>query len=166
MRSASPGPGMSALSTPGWVLLAFHAMLQVAFIGRALLRPHREPASRIAWVMVILVAPVVGMLAYVLFGETNIGRRRIARLRRRWRSCRPPRSRRRRRARRGRTMPPRFAPLFRVGQSISGFLVVGGNRAELLGRLRRDDRPPRRRHRRRRVDVHLLLHLARRTATA
>ncbi len=32
--------------------------------------------------MVIVVAPVVGMLAYMLFGETNIGRRRIARFKR------------------------------------------------------------------------------------
>ena len=59
-----------------------HVALQVFFVGRALLRPHREPASRLAWVVVIIVAPVVGMLAYVLFGETNIGRRRIARFKR------------------------------------------------------------------------------------
>ena len=43
-------------------------------------RPHRDPASRIAWVAVIAALPVVGMLAYILFGETNIGRRRVARM--------------------------------------------------------------------------------------
>ena len=60
-------------------LLVVHTCLQVLFVGRALLRPHREPASRLAWVVVIIVAPIFGMVAYVLFGETSIGRRRIAR---------------------------------------------------------------------------------------
>src|SRR5512138_2026055 len=65
----------------GWSLAALHIALQILFIVRALLRPHREPASRLAWVVAIAVAPVIGILAYVLFGETNIGRRRIARMR-------------------------------------------------------------------------------------
>ncbi len=127
------GPSMSALSTPGWVLIAFHAMLQVAFIVRALLWPHREPASRMAWVTVILVTPIAGMLAYALFGEANIGRRRIARLRQAEAKLPPPEE-----VGVGAApdplpdMPPRFAQLFRVGQSISGFVVVGGNRAELM----------------------------------
>ncbi|PJN95797.1 cardiolipin synthase, partial [Amaricoccus sp. HAR-UPW-R2A-40] len=60
-------------------LILLHVTLQAFFIGRALLRPQREPASRLAWVVVILVAPVLGILAYVMFGETNLGRRRIAR---------------------------------------------------------------------------------------
>ena len=34
-------------------------------------------------------------------------------------------------------MPPRFAQLFRVGTSISGFVPVGGNRAAAAGQLRR-----------------------------
>jgi cardiolipin synthase len=36
-----------------------------------LLRPHREPASRIAWIVVILAVPTLGMLAYLLPGETK-----------------------------------------------------------------------------------------------
>ncbi|MDW3116834.1 MAG: PLDc N-terminal domain-containing protein [Roseovarius pacificus] len=60
-------------------LVALHVALQAGFIVRALLRPHREPSSRIAWVLVIIAIPAVGMSAYVLFGETNIGRRRVAR---------------------------------------------------------------------------------------
>jgi cardiolipin synthase A/B len=41
-------------------------------IARALLRPHREPASRLAWIIAILALPVVGILLYLLFGETRI----------------------------------------------------------------------------------------------
>ncbi len=51
-------------------------VLEVIFIARAILRPHRQPASRIAWIVVIAVLPVGGIVLYLLFGETNIGRRR------------------------------------------------------------------------------------------
>ena len=54
------------IAFPGWLLIVLHVMLQIAFIIRALLWPHREPASRMAWVTVITVTPVVGMLAYAL----------------------------------------------------------------------------------------------------
>ncbi len=113
-----------------WVL---NILIQFAFIARVLLRPHREPASRIAWMVVILVLPVLGILAYILFGEVNIGRRRVARMQVVLAQ-----------------MPKvtdavgldaavqrieasdRYAHLFRVGHSISGFEPIGGNRARLL----------------------------------
>ena len=102
-------------------LAGLHIALQVLFVGRALLRPYREPASRLAWVVVIIVAPVVGMLAYVLFGETNIGRRRIARLREALAQLPTPDERRGTAASPHAGDPGRYAPLFRVGSSISGF---------------------------------------------
>lgn len=44
---------------------------------RAILRPNRDPAARLAWVLVIVMAPIVGMLAYLLLGEARVsmGRR-------------------------------------------------------------------------------------------
>jgi len=62
------------------MFLTLHILIQTALIVRVLLRPHREPASRISWLVVIIAAQVLGMVAYILFGEVNIGRRRIARL--------------------------------------------------------------------------------------
>jgi cardiolipin synthase len=50
----------------GPIFLALHILIQVALIIRVLLRPHRQPASRIAWIVVILALPVLGMLAYIL----------------------------------------------------------------------------------------------------
>jgi cardiolipin synthase len=50
-----------------------------ATIIRALVRPHREPASRLAWIMAILALPVAGVLLYLLLGETRMGPRRAAR---------------------------------------------------------------------------------------
>lgn len=125
---------MSASAYFGWALVVVPITLQVIYLIRALLRPHREPASRLAWVVVILVAPVVGVIAYILFGDTNVGRRRIARLRAALKRLPSlveinaedldghgqPR------------VPERYAPLFRVGASISSYPPVGANRAQLM----------------------------------
>src|SRR5271167_2281631 len=60
--------------------IALITLLELAVIARFLLRPHRDPASRIAWVVVVGVLPLLGTLAYLLLGEVNIGRRRVERL--------------------------------------------------------------------------------------
>ncbi|MFT3988458.1 cardiolipin synthase [Aestuariivirga sp.] len=57
-------------------LSILYTLVHVGFLVRAILRPHREPASRIAWVLVIMALPVVGIIAYLLLGETDIGRSR------------------------------------------------------------------------------------------
>jgi len=105
------------------------AVLELLVIVRVLLRPHRDPASRLAWLLLIALAPLAGMLAYLLLGETSIGRARAARLRKieRWlpsftlaADSVPV------------EIPERYARLFDVGRSISGFQPVGGNAARLL----------------------------------
>ena len=115
------------------VSTALHVLIQIALCLRVLLRPHREPASRIAWIVVIVAMPVIGIVAYILLGEVNIGRRRIARMREVLarmpnvtdaagadaKSLQPD-------------VPERYAHLFRVAHSINGFEPIGGNRAELM----------------------------------
>jgi cardiolipin synthase len=102
-----------------------HLSLVTSFVLRALLRPNREPSSRVAWILVILVLPAVGIGAYVLFGETNIGWKRIRAYQRvadqlRTGAARvPPAS-------------PEHDHLFRTGTSISGFSASAGNTARLL----------------------------------
>ena len=58
--------------------VAIHLLL----IVRILTRPHRQPASRIAWIIIVIVLPVLGLLAYIYFGEVYIGKKRVDRLRR------------------------------------------------------------------------------------
>src|SRR5271157_5365294 len=110
--------------------IGFHILIQVALIVRVLLRAHRDPASRIAWIVVVLALPVVGIVAYLLLGETRIGARRAERLQRILETM-PKMSQ---------TpgwdaptlcaeVPDYYRPLFNVGRSISGFEPVGGNRA-------------------------------------
>ena len=119
------------LLTALWEGLIF--LFHLAFVARALLRPHREPASRVAWVVVILVLPVVGIVAYILLGETNLGRRRVSRIRAVLARLPDPGEVPGSRAA---NLPPeildRYAPLFRVGHSVNGFEPVGGNQARLL----------------------------------
>ncbi len=115
------------------LLLALHLSLQAGLIARVLLRPHRDPASRIAWVVVMAALPVVGIVAYLLLGEVNIGRRRIERMRVTLAGLPDPVAAPGMDQAIALARPPeRMAHLFSVGRSISGFAPVGGNRAHLL----------------------------------
>jgi len=117
-----------------WTTLAYIglALVELAVIVRVLIRPHRDPTSRVAWVVVVAVLPIVGVLAYILLGETSIGRRRVARARDVLASMPPtasplPEDEARLRA----EFPERCAPLFRLGETISRMAPVGGNEGHL-----------------------------------
>lgn len=108
---------------PPLITFLTHWALQTAVILRVLLRPRREPASRVAWVAVIALIPVGGILMYYLFGEVNPGRRRMRRLRKTVEempafpgSAMPP-------AR----LPDRWESLFQAGCKMSGFPAQSGN---------------------------------------
>jgi len=115
------------------MVMTLHVLVQIALIVRVLLRPHREPASRIAWIVVIMVLPVAGIVAYILLGETNIGRRRIARMQavlaRLPDVADTPGMEA---ATVQADVPPHYAHLFQAGRTVNGFDPVGGNRARLM----------------------------------
>ena len=108
-------------------------VIHLAFITRAIVRPHREPASRVAWVVVIMILPAVGIIAYILLGETNIGRHRVERMKKvigempdvantpglDAKQFQPE-------------FPARYGPLFMIGKSVNGFDPLGGNHARLM----------------------------------
>ena len=54
-------------------------LAEIGFLFRVLTRPHREPASRLAWIIVIIAVPLLGMLAYLMLGEVRISGRRRSR---------------------------------------------------------------------------------------
>jgi cardiolipin synthase len=119
----------------GQSLLTFaaHTLLVLAVVGRILLRPNRDPASRIAWIVVVAALPLVGVVTYLLLGETNIGRRRVARLQAALARL-PPTDGPcfRNAAAADEAVPERYRHVFRLGQSISGFEPVAGNKALLM----------------------------------
>src|SRR5436190_11216553 len=67
---------MQPFETVGGTLVA---LAEAAVFIRAILRPHREPASRIAWAVVIVALPLVGIIAYLLVGEVRISLKRRVR---------------------------------------------------------------------------------------
>ncbi len=114
------------------MLIVIHILIQLGLLVRVLLRPNRDPASRIAWAVVVLALPVAGILSYLLLGETNVGKRRRQRLQQvlaglpdvtavagMEAAVRP-------------TIPDHRQCLFDVGRSISGYGPLGGNQGTLM----------------------------------
>ena len=118
-----------AFSQLGTLLLF---LIHLAVIARVILRPHREPASRIAWIVMIIALPGVGMVSYLLLGETNIGRRRVRRMHEVLASLPDVSDAGIDGSALQAQIPERYAHLFRVGQSVNGFEPVGGNHGKLL----------------------------------
>lgn len=111
----------------------FNTIVVLAFVVRVMTRPHREPASRIAWIAVIAAVPVLGILAYILLGETNIGRKRIALMNQVIDSMPTmpeinPGEEENARA----NVPEHYRHLFKTGKSINGFDAIGGNSGRLM----------------------------------
>ncbi|WP_294950941.1 cardiolipin synthase [Sulfurovum sp.] len=117
-----------------WIITGavIHLSILLLVIVRILTRPHRQPASRIAWIVVVIALPILGILAYLGFGEVNIGRKRVQKLKNiieKMHHDLPEVN--------GSGMhlatdiPKRFVPVFAVGRSINGFPPVEGNSAQL-----------------------------------
>lgn len=51
-------------------------IIEIVILLRVMLRPQREPASRIAWAIAVIVIPVGGVIAYLLLGEARISAKR------------------------------------------------------------------------------------------
>jgi cardiolipin synthase len=114
-------------------VFALTVLLEATVMVRILLRPHRDPASRIAWVVVVAVLPLVGMAAYLLLGEVNIGRRRVDRLHGVLKAMpQIPALLPGDAADPAAEIPDRYRHLFELGQSISGFQPIGGNVGHLM----------------------------------
>ena len=61
------------------ILSAVYLAVFIIIIGRIILRPQREPASRLAWLIATIMVPVAGIIAYLLIGEARISAKRRAR---------------------------------------------------------------------------------------
>ncbi len=114
------------------MIIWLHIAIQIGLILRALLRPNRDPSSRIAWVAVILALPVLGILAYLLLGETRVGRKRMESLAAATARLPAPASVPANAAESLPAISEAHRHLFNVGTSISGFLPVAGNSAMLM----------------------------------
>ncbi len=110
--------------------LAIHLAIILGLSVRVLLRPHRDPESRIAWILFISALPIVGALAYLMLGEVRLGANAARNLMR----AHPPRA--------DSDLEPATSTNalipecawagFSTGESISGFRPKTGNVGHLM----------------------------------
>lgn len=58
----------------GLVIAVLHLGAALLIAVRVLLRPRLAPSARLAWIMVVEALPLIGILAYLLFGEVRMRR--------------------------------------------------------------------------------------------
>lgn len=112
--------------------IAAHALLVFAFIIRILIRPHRDPMSRVAWIAVVTAIPLAGMVTYILFGELNVSRRQRAMQKSITKLSELKFSMPDSQSFLAPNIPDSYKHLFLEATSINGFKPVGGNSARLL----------------------------------
>ena len=110
-------------------LVFLHYAVALAVSARVLLRPRLEPSVRLSWILVIELVPLVGILAYVLFGEIRMRGAEVetmANVRSRLSGLWKPSPELVRHA------PDFAAPIIAANRATTGFGAVAGNRAALL----------------------------------
>ncbi len=114
-----------------WATIFFlmHSALSLAIIVRVLLRPRMEPSVRLVWIMVIEAVPLVGVIAYLLFGEIRMNHaevQRMADVRDRltgmWTNS-PAQLR---------DPPDHAQPVIAANESVGGMAALTGNRMSLM----------------------------------
>lgn len=109
-----------------WLVGIGLTILHLAVVARAITRPGRTPAARVAWVAVILLFPLIGIPAYALLGETTIGRERVRRMEHAEADLQHPLG----------PVPTGLDPLcvsvFSQISTVNGLPATGGNSVELL----------------------------------
>ncbi len=118
-------------STGGWLYtaLALIAILSTLFTIAIILSENRNPVKSLAWVTVLLLLPVVGLILYLFFGRSIKNTRMISR-----------RSRRKLRRREGRNpadpkkagLSPESLQQINLGRSLTGAQYYSGNSVEVF----------------------------------
>lgn len=114
------------------ITLGIDAIIRLGLVGRIVMRRGSVPVS-LAWLVVLLFAPVAGAFLYLLVGETRLGRRRARRHARVVDQLRPYESRLwREKWTLWPTQTGSDQALARLGVAATGLPPVSGNRVELL----------------------------------
>lgn len=66
-------------STLGWIFLGVEVVLRLVALG--VIPGNRKPSTGMAWLLLIMVEPIIGFLIFLLFGRTRLGNRRVGRQR-------------------------------------------------------------------------------------
>jgi len=60
-----------------WVLLALEVVLRIVALG--VIPGNRKPSTGMAWLLLILIEPIIGFSIFLLFGRTALERKRVER---------------------------------------------------------------------------------------
>ncbi|WP_436698594.1 cardiolipin synthase [Nocardioides sp. BYT-33-1] len=66
-------------STLGWIVFGLDMVLRLAALG--IIPGNRKPSTGMAWLLLILIEPIIGFSIFLLFGRIRLGTRRIKRQR-------------------------------------------------------------------------------------
>ncbi|GLS22228.1 cardiolipin synthase A [Labrys miyagiensis] len=106
-----------------FLLLVLHLMATCLVVLRIMLRDDISPTTRVAWVLLLLLLPITGLLVYFFFGEVRLSKRFLERVHHLEKMIGQPED-----------FPGVQEPgtAFAYATSINGFPALPGNRAELL----------------------------------
>lgn len=109
--------------------LFLHNVAALMVVARVLIRPRMDPSVRLAWIMVVEAIPLVGIIAYILFGEVRMRTaevQKMADVRQHLTGLRQPSPNIIQHP------PRRLEPVFAANSSVGGMPAVDGNRIRLL----------------------------------
>ena len=61
-----------------WAIIATEWFIRLSLVGLVIVRRRPVPVS-LAWITILVAAPVVGAVLYLLVGESRLGSRRVRR---------------------------------------------------------------------------------------
>ena len=121
------------------ILLTLYVIMVVAVATRVLLRDDMKPDTRMAWLIVLLLLPYVGVVLYYLLGEVNLGRHLTGRhqpvarfLQLRWPNDTAVRSALGEQGNVDSLIDPKWRGVFRYAASMNSFHPLPGCRAEVM----------------------------------
>ena len=109
-------------------------LLRLTLVAVILLRRRSgRSAATLAWIVLILAVPIVGLMAYLLIGEVRMGRRRIARHREIVRRVQVPLPNKTANDQaRSADVPAIYRPIATLGEAVGDNLARGGNVLRLI----------------------------------
>jgi cardiolipin synthase len=106
-----------------FLLLLLHLTATCLVVLRIMLRDDITPTTRVAWVLLLLLLPVTGLLVYFFFGEVRLSKRFLELHRQAEEKIERPKDFSGRQE---------LGTAFAYATSINGFCAIPGNRAELM----------------------------------
>jgi len=113
-------------------IVILYILLVSAIVIRVLSRDEMSATSRLAWFLVIVTLPLIGIIVYFLFGEVNLGSSANKKARNIYRRVRNEGGNALGQFQNLAQIDSTYRPAFAYAASINGFLTTHGNTAELM----------------------------------